>query len=169
MKRPGILFIAAFITICLYNSCKKDDPTNIRNLFTAGPWELASLQVFNYVGTTLDETDTLNTDCDKKQIFRFNDDNTCTYSNYDCLDQAPTGTWSLSRDRLYLLSDILVDTAATDTGSIASGSLRPFTNTKIVNLGQYSMVLQTGDFQETNQPNRARRVVQYSFIRQRNN
>lgn len=169
MKRTGTLFIAAFITICLYNSCKKDDPTNIRNLFTAGPWELASLQVFNYVGTTLGETDTLNTDCDKKQIFTFNNDNTCTYSNYDCLDQAPTGNWSLSRDRLYLLSDILVNTTTTDTSLTDTGSLRPFTNTKIVNLGQYSMVLQTGDFQETNQPNRVRKVVQYSFTRQRNN
>ncbi|MBE9583968.1 hypothetical protein IM792_05865 [Mucilaginibacter sp. JRF] len=163
MKRSAILFIAAFFVISLYNSCKKDDPTNIRNLFTAGPWELASLQVFNYVGTTQGETDTLNTDCDVKQIFRFNADNTCTYENYSCLDQTATGTWSLSRDRLYLISDITCQ----DTS--ASGSIQPFTNTKILNLGQYSMVLQTGDFQETNQPNRVRRVVQYSFIRQRNN
>lgn len=164
MKRSATLFISAFFIISLYNSCKKDDPTNIRNLFTSGPWELASLQVFNYVGTTQGKTDTLNQDCDKKQIFRFNDDNTCTYSNYNCVEQLPTGTWSISKDRLYLISEIACDTSA-ETNS----SIRPFTNTKIVNLGQYSMVLQTGDFQETNQPAKVRRVVQYSFTRQRNN
>ncbi|MCC8408739.1 hypothetical protein LJ707_07350 [Mucilaginibacter sp. UR6-1] len=163
MKRSAILFIAAFFVISLYNSCKKDDPTNIRNLFTAGPWELASLQVFNYIGTTQGETDTLNRDCDVKQVFRFNDDNTCTYTNYSCVDQTATGTWSLSRDKLYLISEI------TCQDTTAAGSIKPFTNTKILNLGQYSMVLQTGDFQETNQPNKVRRVVQYSFIRQRNN
>ncbi|RVU00168.1 hypothetical protein EOD41_14505 [Mucilaginibacter limnophilus] len=162
MKRRNILFlIIGLAVISLYNSCKKDELSTIDALVSSGTWELASLQVFNYVGDTKGKTDTLYRDCDFKQLFKFNADKTCTYSNYSCLEQTTTGKWSLSKDKLFLLSDIACDTSETE-------SIQPFTNTKIVTLGQYSMVLQTGDLQTNYPANQRRRIVQYGFVKQRN-
>lgn len=42
----------------------------------------------------------------------------------------------------------------------------PFKNTKIVNLGQYSLVLQTGDINTYYSPTTKRRIVQYGFVHQ---
>jgi hypothetical protein len=163
MKRSSIIFMAGLLCILMHNSCKKDDQSSIEELLSSGPWELASLRVFNYVGDTQQPTDTLNTDCTLKQVFTFNTDKTCSYANYSCEEQRATGSWSLSKDRLYLVSDI----RCKDTS--VAGSSQPFTNTKIVNLGQYSLVVQTGDLQSNYPANQRRRIVQYGFIRQKNN
>jgi hypothetical protein len=162
MNRKSAPYLLLALLVCLlYNSCKKDKQNNIDALFYSGPWEVSSIRVFNYIGDTQQPTDTLNTDCDLKQIFTFRNDNTCTYTNYSCREQNATGRWSLSRDKLYLISDIVCDTSAT-------GSIKPFENTRIVNLGQYSLVVQTGDLQSNYTPTQRRRIVQYGFIRQKN-
>ena len=162
MRRKSILFIILGLLGCvLYQSCKKDDQDSIEALLGRGAWEVASIQVFNYIGDTQQSTDTLNTDCDLKQVFTFKPDKTCTYTNFDCKEQTATGNWSLSRDKLYLLSGIV----CRDTTE--AGSVKPFENTKIINLGQYSLVLQTGDLQSNYPPNQRRRIVQYGFIRQK--
>ncbi|RCH54224.1 hypothetical protein DJ568_13065 [Mucilaginibacter hurinus] len=160
-KLPAIVFISALAIIATFNSCKKGNQDSIREFLSSGPWEVASIYVFNYVGDTQLPTDTLNTDCDIKQLFSFRPDGSCTYNNFHCEEQAANGSWSLSRDRLFLISDIVCkDTSDT-------GSSKPFENSKIVNLGQYSMVLQTGDLQSNYFPNQRRRITQYGFIRQK--
>lgn len=160
-RRNTILLLLGLSLITLYNSCKKDELSTIDALFSSGTWELASLHVLNYVGDTRGKTDTLYADCDFKQTFKFNADKTCTYGNYACLEKSASGTWSLSKDKLFLVSDIVCDTSATE-------SIQPFTNTKIVTLGQYSMILQTGDLQTNYPANQRRRIMQYAFVKQRN-
>lgn len=161
-----ICILTGLLIASLYYSCKKDELSTIDRLLTSGTWELASMQVYNYIGDTQESIDTLNRDCDVKQYFKFNDDNTCTYTNYYCIEQQPTGNWSLSEDKLYMVSDIqLQDTTATGE----PGTSRPFSNTKILNLGQYSMVIQTGDLQSNYPANQRRRIVQYGFVKQRTN
>src|SRR3954465_10715996 len=95
------------ITSLFINSCSKNDKSNIPNLLTTGVWQLASLEVDHYIGDSRMSTDTIT--CDTTQLFTFNKDNTCTYTNYSCLPQ-PTakGTWSLTSNKLYLSSNIQV-------------------------------------------------------------
>ncbi|WP_374951288.1 DUF5004 domain-containing protein [Mucilaginibacter sp.] len=152
-----IIAIAVFI-----NSCKKEDKSNIPNLLTTGTWQLASLQVDHYIGDSKIKTDTLNADCDTTQLLTFFKDNTCTYTNFDCKVQ-PTakGKWTLADNRLYLTSDITVLDAT------KAGKSQPFTQVQIANLGQFSLVFNTGDigaYYTTTQP---RTITRYGFIRQK--
>ncbi|MBK0380576.1 DUF5004 domain-containing protein [Mucilaginibacter segetis] len=159
--RSFLLF--ALLGVCmLTNSCKKDKQSTIQHLLTTGVWQLATLQVNHYKGDSKISTDTLNTACDTTQIFTFNDDNTCTYTNFDCLPQ-PTahGTWQLSSTKLYLNSDIVCQ----DT--TAAGSSTPFANAQIVNLGDFSLVLQTGDIENYYSSTQPRTITRYGFIRQK--
>ncbi|RYZ93154.1 MAG: hypothetical protein EOP47_29670 [Sphingobacteriaceae bacterium] len=163
-KPSALIFFCLISAAFAFNSCKKTGTDSIRSLLTSGAWEVSSIMVFNYVGDTQLPNDTLNTECDVKQIFKFNLDESCTYSNYYCIEQTTNGRWSLSNDKLFLISDIVCrDT--TDTGE--PGTSKPFENTRIVNLGQYSMVLQTGDLQSNYFPTQRRRIVQYGFVRQK--
>jgi hypothetical protein len=159
-----LLFLLGFVIIGLVvNSCKKDTDGSIQNLFAGGQWQLASLQVTHFVGDTLKKTDTLNTACNLDQVFTFSTDNTCTYANYSCAPQpTATGNWSLSADRLYLNSNIV---CKMDTGKISS--LMPFKTARIVNLGQYSLVLETGSLETYYPSNRKRDITRYGFVRQK--
>lgn len=160
-----LLFILGLVTInLLSNSCKKENSSNIPHLLTTGVWQLASIQVYNYVGNAqTGDPDTLNTDCDKTQFFTFKTDNTCSYTNFDCLDQTSTGTWTLTENKLYFNSDMV----CTDTiAGGGTGKVTPFKNTQIYNLGNYSMVLQTGDVEPNYSPTKRRQIVRYGFVRQ---
>lgn len=161
-----LIFIVGLVAInLLSNSCKKDNNSNIPHLLTSGVWQVASIQVYNFVGNTqVGNPDTLNDSCQKTQFFTFNTDNTCSYTNFDCLDQTTKGNWTLTPNRLYFSSDMV----AKDT--IAGGKQStevPFSNTQIVNLGTYSLVLQTGDVEPNYSATKKRRVVRYGFIRQK--
>jgi hypothetical protein len=162
-----LLFVLFTINLCV-NSCKKVDTrkANIEALFTNSTWQLASVLVYNYVGGTQLPTDTLNTMCDSTQLFVFNSNGTCSYTNFDCLAQPKgTGTWTLSNDNVTLFSTV----ACKDTlkgGVINPNTSMPFATAKIVNLGQYSMILQTGDINTYYTPTTKRIIVQYGFIRQ---
>jgi len=162
-----LLFLTGFILIAVvYNSCKKNDDqqTAIPALFTNGYWQLASLTVTRTDSGTV-VTDTLNATCNQKQIFTFNADKTCTYSNFDCLTQTAKGTWSLSKDQLTLM---VPDMVCIDTISATKkGMTNPFVNAQIYNLGQYSMVLQTGDYNIIPTSTNKTRVMRYGFVRQK--
>jgi hypothetical protein len=142
------------------NSCKKTDQSNIPNLLTIRQWELASVQVYYYIGDTQQSTDTIT--CDTTQIFKFYKDGSCTYTNFDCRDQAiAKGTYSLSDTKLTLFADMVcLDNSTT-------GSSKPFANAQISNLGEFSMVLQTGDTQAYYTSNQPRTIYRWGFIRQK--
>jgi hypothetical protein len=159
-----LFFLAGFaMTALIINSCKKETQNNIETLFTGEQWHLSSLQRTHYVGDTLKYTDTLNTTCPLDQIFTFNADKTCTYTNFTCKEQpTATGTWSLSTDQLFLNSNI-----ACKDSTGGGTTTQPFKTARIVNLGQYSLVLQTGNLETFYPPDRVRTITRYGFVRQK--
>jgi uncharacterized membrane protein YciS (DUF1049 family) len=161
-KIPFLFVLGLVLINVLSNSCKKDKQTSIQSLFTTGTWQLSTVIVTTtFADTTI--IDTLNTTCNTTQLFTFNGDNTCTYTNFQCKDQPiAKGHWSLSTDQLYLNSDIVCQ----DTISSGTGSSKPFSSAQIFNLGQYSLVLQTGDLQNY-ATTKKRVVMRYGFIRQK--
>jgi hypothetical protein len=161
-NRIPLIFLTGMVLInLLSNSCKKDTQGTIESLFTGGKWQLANLTRTIIIGDST-HIDTLNTTCDTTQLFTFNADKTCNYTNYACTHQpASAGIWELSPDHLYLESNIV---CKDDTS--AAGSLKPFTNAHILNLGQYSLVLETGDLQNYSTTQR-RTIMRYGFIRQK--
>lgn len=176
-----LLLIAAIGLIV--NSCKKETQDNIQLLFTKGPWQLASVQVSHFVGASqVGLTDTLGVNCLLTQVFKFNADNTCTYTNFDCVPQPNINAhWSLSSNKLVLYSDMtcLESVATRDSTATGDGldtlnqvinpdstvAVKPFQTTQIVNLGQYSLVLRTGDLQSFYTPTQKRTIIQYGFVR----
>ncbi|MFI5157945.1 MAG: hypothetical protein ACHQF4_03720 [Sphingobacteriales bacterium] len=172
MKNKKIFFslTAAALVVAglVINSCKKDNQNSVQVLLTRGKWQLASVMVFNRLGSSTISTDTLNVNCDSTQIFTFNTNNTCSYSNFECIPQKTNGNWTLSSDQLTLTSDILCKDTLIG-GKADSVKRKPFQNTKIVNLGQYSMVLQTGDVNTFITSTTKSRVIQYGFVHQTTN
>lgn len=162
MKTKLSLLLLAGLMICLVvNSCKKTTQNSIQNLFVGGYWQLASVEVSYYTGNQKDSVVTLNTNCNFQQKFTFNPDNTCTYTYFDCIDQpTATGHWSLTPNQLFLSSDMVCK------DSTAVGSSKPFENAQIYNLGQFSLVLLTGDIQPNYSLTKKRKTIQYGFIRQ---
>ena len=150
------------ITSVGVNSCKKESQlSSIQSLFQNGTWQLASEVAFNYLGSNQLATDTLNTTCDSTQLFTFTSNSNCSYTNYGCVGQSVTGSWSLSTDALYLITNLTFKQDGTTT------TIKPFTYCKIVNLGQYSMVLQAGDISVFPSPTTRRKIYQYGFVRQK--
>jgi hypothetical protein len=170
MKNKKILFLLTVAVLAIaglvINSCKKDNQNSVETLLTRGKWQLASVMVYNFVGSSqVGTTDTLNGTCDSTQIFTFNTNNTCGYTNFECIAQKTSGNWTLSSDQLTLISNML----CTDTligGKIDSVKRMPFQNTKIINLGQYSLVLETGDVNTFYTSTTKRRIVEYGFVHQ---
>ncbi len=161
MKNNTRFFLLGLIGLALVvNSCKKLAQSTIENALTSSPWQLASVTQTTYLGDAITSTETLNTNCSLTQIFSFKADNSCTYTNFECVQQSASGKWSLSDDKLILY----VDMTAQDTTS--AGSSKPFSNSRIINLGLYSMVIETGPVSNfsTTVPRKIRR---YGFIRQK--
>jgi hypothetical protein len=141
----------------LVNSCKKSNQDYIATLFVGGHWQLSSIQVTYATGAATDSVVLRDTSCALTQTFTFNADKTCTYTNYSCNEQTSSGSWSLSTDKLFLYSGISVDSSGV--------TIKPFKNAQIVNLGQYSLILQTGDLQ-TYYPSTMKRIItRYGFVR----
>ncbi|MFI5160393.1 MAG: hypothetical protein ACHQHN_03910 [Sphingobacteriales bacterium] len=160
MRKKLILAFSVFaLLICfIASSCKKSSQDYIPTLLTNGQWQLASVIVLHYIGSQY-TTDTLNTACNLVQTFKFNTDKTCTYTNFDCNKQTASGHWSLSKDELFLATDIKM------TDTVASDNSLPFKNAQIINLGQYSFIIKTGDLETFYSPTSVRTVYQYGFIR----
>ncbi|WP_299501323.1 DUF5004 domain-containing protein [Mucilaginibacter sp.] len=160
-KIPFLFILGLLLINVLSNSCKKTQQNSVQTLFANGKWQLASVSATSFVGDTIKRIDTLNTLCDTTQLFTFNIDNTCTYTNFDCLHQpTASGHWLLSSDQLSISSDMVCK----DT--TAAGSSKPFASAKIENVGDYSLVLLTGDIPNHTSTTK-RRVIRYGFIRQK--
>lgn len=159
-KLPIFIVLGLVLVNLLSNSCKKETQTTVETLFASGKWQLASVVSTVYLGDAILSTTTLNTTCDSNQVFTFNKNNTCTYTNFQCLDQKSSGTWTLSPDKLILYADM----TARDT--TAAGKSKPFGYARIINLGQYSLVLDIGDIQNYS-VTAPRRVVRYGFVHQK--
>jgi hypothetical protein len=158
-KIPLLFILSLVIINLLSGSCKKGNSSNVPHLLTNGTWQLATIQVYNYVGNSQTSIDTLNANCDQTQLFTFSTDNTCTYTNFNCITQTTTGTWTLTSNNLYLQSGMVCK----DTTSV--GTSTPFSNTQISTLGVYSMVLQTGDVEPNYSATKVRHVTRYGFIK----
>jgi hypothetical protein len=154
-----LLLLAGLMTAMIVNSCKKQNQTTIQTLFTGGAWQLSSVQAIYFTGNKIDSSVTLNSTCNLTQFFTFNSNNTCTYTNFDCIQQSsPSAQWSLSSDQLTLFANVVLK----DT--TAAGSSMPFANAQIMNLGQFSLVLLTGDLQTNYSLTKKRKQVQYGFV-----
>jgi len=164
MKNVPLIFILCLLMLSVFcGACKKQTQSSIQSLFTNGSWQLSTVIVTVSVGDTIKSTDTLNTTCDKTQLFTFSADGTCTYSNFHCKTQPlATGKWVLGPDQLYLKSDIVCQ----DTFKRGTGKSKPFENAQILTLGQYGMVLVTGDIQNYSATKR-RTVMRYGFVKQK--
>jgi hypothetical protein len=157
-KLPYILIPALLLIGMFVNSCKKSLDSDIPDVLINGAWQLSSVRVTVNRGDTVKLDTTYSIDCN--QTFTFNSDQTCTYTNFDCIDQTSKGGWELVGNRLFLVSNIVCQ----DT--TAAGTSKPFTYCSINTLGRYSMVLLTGDFINYNN-SALRRVVRYGFVRQK--
>lgn len=142
------------------NSCKKDNSDTVAYFLTAGSWQLVSVQTASFVGDTLKRTDTLNTTCSLNQIFQFKSDNSCTYANYHCITQNSGGQWQITPDELTLQTTLSVQ----DTLKGATVTTKAFQNAQIINLGQYSLVLQTGDTSPYYTSKTPRKITRYGFV-----
>lgn len=163
MKRTPLLFCLFLISVALIvNSCKKDNLSHIPDLL-AGNWQVASIEVFNYVGDSQISDVKLDTTCTITQYFIFRSDNSCSYVNFQCNPDSTTGRWSLTANKLFIVSDMV----SKDTTKASGGTSKPFENTKIVNLGNYSLVLETGDIEPNYSATKKRRVMRYGFVRQK--
>jgi len=161
MRKKLLLFclfwavLIGFTTI----SCKKTTQDYIKTLLTDSQWQLASVQVSYNTGSLQDSLVNLDTLCNLIQTFKFNTDNTCTYTNFDCITQTATGHWALSQNELLLSTDL----KTTDT--VASDNSVPFRSAQIINLGQYSFIINTGDLETYYSPTQKRKITTYGFIR----
>lgn len=151
------------VTGLFVNSCKKQPVDYTNTLLTASPWTLANVYVYRYVGSSLTETDTLNTKCGLTQTFTFSDDQSCTYTNFICRAGTASGIWKFSDDRLTLISTIMAKDTVPGGRDTTDA---PFKNAQIVNLGSYSLVLQTGDVNSFFTSTTRRVIKRYSFIHQ---
>jgi hypothetical protein len=148
------------VTVALTNSCKKAKQDYIETLFPGGQWQLTSVIRKHFVSGANFLIDTLNATCDNKQFFTFLSNNTCTYTNFDCLVQ-PTanGQWSITADHLVLQANI------TCQDTTAAKSSKPFINARIENIGLYSLVLRTGQYNSYYPPSDTVVYTDYSFVR----
>jgi hypothetical protein len=164
MKNKLLLFcvLGAIVVGFTANSCKKTNQNYLQTLLTDGHWQLATLTVTQTRNDTTLTQDTINSLCNLVQALTFNGNGTCTYTNFDCMPQAVTGHWSLTTNQLYLQSDLKFQ----DTTAILNPA--PFTNAQISNLGQYSLVLHTGDLGIYYPPNTVLTVFTYGFVRVKN-
>jgi hypothetical protein len=146
-----LVFVAAVVVLCS-NSCKKDNSDQLSYFLTNGSWSLASQQVYHFVGDTLKKTDTIALACTQK--LTFSNDNTSQFQNYKCNNSSGTGHWNINQDNLTLQSPIII------------GADTLFKNAQIVNLGQYSLVLQTGSISPVYTSKTVRLITRYGFIHQ---
>jgi len=157
MKKGYPLLLLIIVIGLIANSCKKTGQNAIATLFTGGTWKLASVETKNYIGNQQTSDTTINDTC--SQFFTFRSDNSCTYTNFSCVTQTSSGTWALAKNQLYLYANIPLK-APVDT------TVNPFSNAHIQTLGQYSMVLETGDIAPNYSLTQRRTIIVYGFVRQ---
>ena len=159
MKNKNIYFFIAglFVISLLANSCKKEKLTSIPSLLTTGKWQLGSIQEYHYLGSQQTSLDTIK--IDSTQIFKFNQDMTCSYTNFDNKAGTLTGRWSLDNTSLYLFADITFPEVT------SAGTKQPFINSHMTSLGEFSLVMETGDIQTYYNATDKRTIRRYGFVR----
>ncbi|OCX50640.1 hypothetical protein BEL04_22990 [Mucilaginibacter sp. PPCGB 2223] len=162
-KVPFFALLCLAAVTLFFNSCKKDNGDTLAYFLTNGKWTLASVTVLHYVGDTQGKTDTLNATCAADQVYIFNADGTCSYSNYHCITQNSSGTWNVDQDNLTLSCNM----SAQDTSKGNKVTVKAFQAALIDNLGQYSLVLKTGDIQAYYKATTVRTITRYGFVHSR--
>ena len=140
-------------------SCKKtntDTPSYF--LSAGGAWTLASQQVYHYVGDSLKSTDTINIGLN--QTFLFNSNNTCNYTNYRSIAQSSLGAWQFNNDSLTVQTTL----SCKDSVNGAVVTDKPFADAEIINVGQYSLVLETGYLSSYYTTKTVRKITRYAFV-----
>ncbi len=135
--------------ILLVNSCKKDNNDTPAYFLTQGKWQLASVQIFHFVGDVQQKqtkADTVLINCTQTVVFK--NDNTCTFSNFKC-NNTLNGSWQIDPNSLILKSQGL-DTLSKDA--------------RIITLGQYSLVVQTGDISTYYKATTVRNITVYGYV-----
>jgi hypothetical protein len=150
----GIAFTIFFI-----NSCKKDNSDTVQFFLTQGSWQLESLQVFHYTGDLLTKTDTVNVTNCLKQTFTFTSNNNCSYQNFNCISQQASGTWQIQNDSLRLQATVALKDSINHPTPV-----QPFQNSRLVNLGQYSLILETGSISPVYKQTDKRVIRRYGFV-----
>lgn len=160
-----LLLLFGTVTVgLLVNSCQKSKQDYIATLIAQNQWQLSSATVTTFIGGSATSQLTLDTTCLVTQVFKFNPDNTCSYTNFDCLSQSTKGSWALSQDKLFLNVNMMCKDTIVRPGDTTTHS-KPFQTAQIVNLGQYSLVLKTGDLQTYFSPTQKRVIYQWGFVR----
>jgi hypothetical protein len=158
MKRRNTYLLIVGLLISLFVvSCKKETQNSISTLFTSGVWQLGSIREYKYLGDLQTSADTIR--IDSTQLFTFNKDMTCTYRNFDNRAGIVKGNWELSDTRLYLKANITYPQVTT------AGTTQPFINAHIINIGDFSLVLETGDIQTYYTAADSRTIRRYGFVR----
>ena len=143
------------LTGLLVSSCKKENNGSyINTLLTNSLWRLASVRTELFHGDTSKLRDTLNTDCSRLQTFTFDGGGTCTYVNFDCIEQNATGRWQLrtavnttlnnnnNTNNTNLADSVFLNADMTCKDKSAKGSSKPFFGVRITNLGENSLVIE---------------------------
>jgi hypothetical protein len=153
-----ILTFISGLVILMNTSCQKDK-TSIDYFLTNGTWQLANLQEYTYIGSTLQKTDTINKKCQLLQLITFNTNQSVNYSgNFQCNTQTAAGKWSLfQKDTIRLQSDLLLKDSLNQ-------NIQPFKDSRVLNLGQYSLVIETGDISPVYTSRQVRKILRYSFV-----
>ncbi|MGV8878963.1 MAG: hypothetical protein ACOH2A_08025 [Sphingobacteriaceae bacterium] len=159
IKYSYSLLFGFTLLLLLTNACKKDKNTAVESFLTNGAWELANLQQFTYLGSVLQKTDTINRKCVINQTITFNNDRSCTYTgNFQCNSQSAKGNWNmLKKDTIRLQSDLSLKDSTNQL-------TQPFRDSRVVNLGQYSLVIETGDIGAIFTSRQVRKIFRYSFV-----
>ena len=165
MKNKYILSILCVLLAVSFmvNSCKKDNQLSlVKTFFNDSKWQLATVERKDKLNGLV-VSDTTYAPCDLNQYFTFSSNNTCTYTNYHCISQAQSGTWALTNFGLYLTSNIaLQDTISADSCCKVT---HPFQYVEISTVGNYSLILRTGDIGSFATTNLKATIYLYGFVR----
>jgi len=162
-KTPLILVLALMLSGWLISSCNKgNEDFTVSNFLTdrEGKWLLASIRSETFHGDTSKRRDTLNKNCGLDQSFTFRTDGSCTYKNFNCIEQTNDGKWELNTADSVIFRSNMVSKDST-------GSIVPFAKAQVLNLGQNSLVLQvvkTDTLFSKPLVVLRRRVINYGFI-----
>lgn len=155
MKKLHFSFLSVMLFTCLaINSCKKSDQTSLTDFLTQRPWKLALKQRLAYINSALVKTDTLESACQLSQTLTFNSNKNYTYQNYSCSKSTISAPWSITSDYLYLNLNSIISINSTKAKNVA----------RIINLGQYSLVFDTGDINTVHKITDSVIVFRYGFI-----
>ncbi|RYE29999.1 MAG: hypothetical protein EOP42_13120 [Sphingobacteriaceae bacterium] len=155
MTKLHLKFLTVLLLACFtFSACKKNDRASLTDFLTQKPWKLALKQRLAYLNNALVKTDTLESNCQLSQTLTFNNNGNYTYQNYACANRNVSAGWSFTPDYLYLNLNSIISINSDKAQNVA----------RIINLGQYSLVFDTGDINLTRKATDSVIVFRYGFI-----